>query len=68
MIAYFKDIPIIGIPAGALYCKTTSFDLLFPRIMAGDIIQKQDITSLGHGGFCLQCKKCIYPNCAFGKA
>jgi len=68
MLAYFKDIPIIGIPAGALYCKITSFDLLFPRIMAGDKIQKQDIISLSHGGVCLQCKECIYPNCAFGKA
>lgn len=67
MIAYSNYIPIIGIPGGALYFKTTSFDLLFPRIMAGEIIERQDIITLGHGGFCLQCKECIYPNCAFGK-
>jgi molybdenum cofactor synthesis domain-containing protein len=60
-------IPILGIPACGIYSKTTVFDLLLPRILAGDIITREEIAELGHGGLCLNCNECRYPLCPFGK-
>ncbi|KOC32056.1 molybdopterin-binding protein [Clostridium botulinum] len=67
MLAYLKDVAIFGIPGAGMYFKTTSFDLIFPRILAGEKIEKKDITSLAHGGLCLMCENCTYPICPFGK-
>ena len=62
-----QDIPILGLPGCAMYAKTTSFDLLLPRILAKDTITKSEMAELGHGGLCLRCQQCTYPHCAFGK-
>lgn len=67
MIAYAKDIPIIGIPACAMFHKTTVLDIIFPRVLAKERLKKVDLTSLAHGGLCLQCEVCRYPICPFGK-
>lgn len=67
MIAYKKDRPILGVPACGMYHKTTVLDLILPRIMAGEILTRKDVTSLGHGGLCLNCEVCRYPVCPFGK-
>ncbi len=61
------NVQLIGVPAAALYFKTTSFDVLVPRILAGLDITRQDLARLGHGGFCLNCETCVYPLCHFGK-
>ena len=62
-----KTIPILGIPACGMYHKTTIFDLILPRVLAGEIIGRKELAELGHGGLCLNCKKCSYPICPFGK-
>lgn len=67
MLAYVNQIPVIGLPGGALYHKTTIFDIVVPRLLAGEVITRKDITRLAHGGLCAQCKPCRYPSCAFGK-
>lgn len=67
LIAYKNDIPILGLPGCVMYNKTTVFDLILPKIMAGEKIKRADITRLGHGGMCLNCKVCTYPACSFGK-
>ncbi|WP_160689805.1 molybdopterin-binding protein [Clostridium sp. C2-6-12] len=67
LIAYKNDIPILGLPGCVMYNKTTVFDLILPKIMAGERIKRQDITRLGHGSLCLNCKVCIFPACSFGK-
>ncbi|SFM59088.1 FmdE family protein [Thermodesulforhabdus norvegica] len=67
LIARIGDIPIIGVPACALYFKTTSFDLLLPRLLAGIPVTRKDLARLGHGGLCLNCKTCTYPRCSFGR-
>jgi len=59
--------PVIGLPGCVMYAKATVFDLLLPRIVAGVPIGRRDLAVLGHGGLCLGCKECHYPNCAFGK-
>jgi hypothetical protein len=67
MLAYRNDIPLIGLPACAMYFKTTVLDVLLPRIVAGEILQAGDIIRLGHGGLCRNCEKCMFPGCSFGK-
>ncbi|MBW1650067.1 MAG: molybdopterin-binding protein [Deltaproteobacteria bacterium] len=61
------NVPIMGLPGCVMYYKTSIFDLIVPRVMAGEYITKEDTTKLAYGGFCLNCKECIYPNCPFGK-
>ncbi|RJQ41390.1 MAG: molybdopterin-binding protein [Nitrospiraceae bacterium] len=63
----FSFIPILGIPACGMYHKTTIFDLILPRVLAGEIIGRKELAELGHGGLCLNCKTCRYPVCPFGK-
>ncbi len=69
MLAYLgrEPIPIMGLPGCVMYAKRTVFDLVLPRIMAGEVLKKADIDSLGQGGLCLNCKVCTFPNCGFGK-
>jgi molybdenum cofactor synthesis domain-containing protein len=62
-----KLIPILGIPACGMYHKTTVFDLVLPRVLAGERIGRRELAELGHGGLCLNCDVCRYPVCPFGK-
>jgi len=66
MLAYIGEIPVVGVPGCAMYNKATVFDLIVPRILAGDCLTRADITSLGHGGLCLACSDCRFPECGFG--
>lgn len=68
MVAYIGETPVLGLPGCVMYAKNTVFDLILPRILAGEKISRQDITLLGHGGLCLNCSPCRYPSCSFGKA
>ncbi|MDY6791037.1 MAG: molybdopterin-binding protein [Thermodesulfobacteriota bacterium] len=67
MLAYLADIPIVGLPGCVMYYKASIFDLIVPRILAGETLTRSDITALGHGGFCASCPTCRYPVCGFGK-
>jgi molybdenum cofactor synthesis domain-containing protein len=60
-------IPILGIPACGMYAKTTIFDLVLPRVLAGERIGRKEVAALGHGGLCMKCEVCRYPVCPFGK-
>ncbi|HCL82081.1 MAG TPA: molybdopterin-binding protein, partial [Nitrospiraceae bacterium] len=62
-----QRIPVLGIPACGMYHKTTIFDLILPRVLAGEKITRRELAELGHGGLCLNCKECRYPICPFGK-
>ena len=68
LLGYFDDgVPIMGIPGCAMYAKATIFDLILPRAAAGVRVTREDIKRLGHGGLCLGCAQCHYPDCSFGK-
>ncbi|KJS87192.1 MAG: hypothetical protein JM58_05150 [Peptococcaceae bacterium BICA1-8] len=67
LMGYLGKIPIMGLPGCVMYAKTTVFDLILPRVLTGEKISKSDIVELGHGGLCLECKLCRYPDCSFGK-
>jgi molybdenum cofactor synthesis domain-containing protein len=67
MLAYIGDIPVVGLPGCVMYYRASIFDLIVPRIVAGDDVSLEDIISLCHGGFCAGCAECRYPVCPFGK-
>lgn len=68
LLGYYDDgLPIIGLPGCVMYAKSTIFDLVLPRLVAGASITKADLAALGHGGLCLDCPVCHYPICPFGK-
>lgn len=58
---------ILGLPACVFYHKATLFDVIFPRILAGEVLSRREISLLGHGGFCQDCDPCHFPVCPFGK-
>jgi hypothetical protein len=43
-------VPVLGLPACVFHEHFTAFDLLLPRIMAGDIITRGELALLGDGG------------------
>jgi len=67
MMAELEGTIILGLPACVIYSPATIFDILLPRILAGEPVSRADITSLGVGGLCQNCKECHYPVCGFGK-
>lgn len=67
LLAYLDHIPVLGLPGCVMYHKSSIFDLIVPRLLAGETIDASDITQLGHGGFCAGCSECRYPACSFGK-
>ncbi|BDQ37004.1 molybdopterin biosynthesis protein [Pseudodesulfovibrio nedwellii] len=67
MIAMREGVPILGLPGCVMYYRASIFDLVVPRLLAGEEITREDIVALGHGGFCASCDVCRYPICPFGK-
>lgn len=67
LVANIGNVDVIGVPACALYFKTTSLDIILPRVLAGLSPNRRDLARLGHGGMCMQCKRCTYPKCPFCK-
>ena len=41
---------------------------LLPRVLAGEVITRQDLAELAHGGLCLDCAECHFPICPFGSS
>ncbi|MBI5076731.1 MAG: molybdopterin-binding protein [Nitrospirae bacterium] len=64
---YASRVTVLGIPACGMYHKTTIFDLMLPRVLAGEKIGRKELAELGHGGLCMNCEVCRYPVCPFGK-
>lgn len=69
LLSYYNgSIPVVGLPGCVMYEKRSIFDLILPRLMADDKMDKRDIARLGHGGLCLHCEVCTFPNCGFGSS
>lgn len=62
-----RTIPVLGLPGCVMYAKRTIFDLVLPRVLAGERLTKEDLSGYGEGGLCLNCEVCHFPNCGFGK-
>nr|WP_315023794.1 molybdopterin-binding protein [uncultured Aminipila sp.] len=68
MLAYIDAVPVVGLPGCVMYSRVSIFDLIAPRLLAREKVTRQDIKKLAQGGLCLNCEKCIYPDCGFGRA
>jgi hypothetical protein len=67
LLAEIQGVPVIGVPACGLHHRITVLDLVLPRILAGERLNRKDLAAMGHGGLCLDCPECRYPVCPFGK-
>lgn len=71
LLAYYtfegKNVPVLGLPGCVMYAKRTIFDLVLPRVLAGENLKKEDLSGYGEGGLCLNCQVCHFPSCGFGK-
>lgn len=67
LLSYLDGIPVMGLPGCVMYSRTTVFDLVVTRLLAGEKLTRLDIVKYGHGGLCLECPECTYPHCSFGK-
>ena len=50
LVGYINQIPILGLPGCVMHDPYTSFDVLLPRILAGERIIHADIVEMGYGG------------------
>ncbi len=50
MLAYIRDVPVVGAPGCARSRKVNIVDWILPRLLAGDHLRRTDIVGLGHGG------------------
>jgi hypothetical protein len=62
-----RTIPVMGLLGCVMYARRTVFDLVLPRVIAGERITADDLASYGEGGLCLGCDECHFPDCGFGK-
>ncbi len=67
LVGKIRTAQIIGVPACALFYRVTTFDIVLPRLLAGQTLTRKDLAKLGEGGFCMTCKTCSFPKCPFGK-
>ncbi|GAB7022115.1 FmdE family protein [Salidesulfovibrio brasiliensis] len=67
LVGRIGGVQVLGVPACALFFKTTSLDLMLPRLMAGQTVTRRDMARLAEGGYCLGCRTCTFPKCPFGK-
>jgi molybdenum cofactor synthesis domain-containing protein len=50
VMAYLDETPVLGLSGCVLHDPFTAFDLLLPRLLAGERISRNDIMAMGHGG------------------
>lgn len=49
-IADLRGHPVLGMPACGMFSQATTFDLVLPRILAGEPAGVTELAALGHGG------------------
>jgi hypothetical protein len=49
-LARWHDLPVLGMPTCGMFSQATTFDLVLPRLLAGEAIANAEIAGLGHGG------------------
>ena len=67
LLARIGHVPVMGVPACAIHHQNTVFDLVLPRVLAGERLGRRDLALLAHGGLCLACDDCRFPRCPLGK-
>jgi len=49
-MATVGDTPILGMPSCGMFSQATMFDLILPRLLAGEPVGAADLAAFGHGG------------------
>ncbi len=49
-LARWHGRPVLGMPACGMFSQATAFDLVLPRMLAGEEIRIAELAGLGHGG------------------
>ncbi|MBI4246809.1 MAG: hypothetical protein HY614_06425 [Candidatus Rokubacteria bacterium] len=49
-VARWEGIAVLGMPTCGMFSQATTFDLVLPRILAGERVGNREIAELGHGG------------------
>lgn len=50
LMAYLDQTPVLGLSGCVMHDSFTAFDVLLPRLLAGEKISRSDIVAMGHGG------------------
>lgn len=50
VMAYLDETPVMGLSGCVLHDPFTAFDVLLPRLLAGEKVNRADIMAMGHGG------------------
>jgi hypothetical protein len=66
MLSYVQGVPVVGLPGCVMFHQRTVYDLVIPRILAGEKLTALDFVHLAHGGQCQNCPVCHWPDCGFG--
>jgi hypothetical protein len=49
-LARWDGAPVLGMPTCGMFSQATTFDLVLPRLLAGEAIGNRELAGLGHGG------------------
>jgi hypothetical protein len=49
-VADWQGRPVLGMPTCGMFSQATTFDLVLPRILAGEPVGGRELAALGHGG------------------
>jgi hypothetical protein len=49
-VARWDGLSVLGMPTCGMFSQATTFDLILPRVLAGETIGNREIAELGHGG------------------
>ena len=49
-LARWEALPVLGMPTCGMFSQATTFDLVLPRLLAGEPVGNREIAELGHGG------------------
>jgi len=49
-LARWDEAPVLGMPTCGMFSQATTFDLVLPRLLAGETIGNRELAGLGHGG------------------
>ena len=53
-LAMIGDRPVVGMPTCGMFSQATTFDLVLPRLLAGEPVDNAELAALGHGGLISQ--------------
>jgi hypothetical protein len=49
-LARWNGAPVLGMPTCGMFSQATTFDLVLPRLLAGETMGNRELAALGHGG------------------